>query len=153
MPSKLLRTMACDHVANTPSGWGTDTQSALHVRQIGLAAWLLWPRLRDDTRYRVARAVVAEADRQVALPPLYYGAPDGTILTPGNTRAEEDAWDATVLVLAAAMMPKHPHRAKLDARGRPPSDCELLHPGRHQQHDNNQRRTTARLDRRLECLW
>jgi hypothetical protein len=55
--------------------------------------------------------LVSEADRQAALAVPYWGLSDGTIVTPGNTRAEEDAWNAALLSLTAAMMPRAPHAA------------------------------------------
>ena len=41
----------------------------------------------------------------------YWALPDGTVVTPGDTKAEECAWNAGLLSLAAAMMPSAPHAA------------------------------------------
>jgi hypothetical protein len=39
----------------------------------------------------------------------YWGLPDGTIVSPGDTKAEECAWNAALLSLASTMMPAAPH--------------------------------------------
>jgi hypothetical protein len=55
--------------------------------------------------------VVEEANRFI-LPDYrvpYWTAPDGHVNTPGDTKAEENAWNSEILQLAIAMMPEHPH--------------------------------------------
>ena len=55
--------------------------------------------------------LVAEADHQTQVAVPYWGRPDGSIATPGDTRAEECAWNAGLLSLASSMMPSAPHAA------------------------------------------
>ena len=45
-----------------------------------------------------------------------WSAPDDTRVTPGDTKAEEDAWNAGLLALAGAMMPSAPHAAAWRAK-------------------------------------
>jgi hypothetical protein len=55
--------------------------------------------------------VISEADRFIAddykVP--YWMSPDGKENTPGDTKAEENAWNSGILSLAVAMMPLHSH--------------------------------------------
>lgn len=117
----LIRSSVCRHAAVSEAGWGAgnrpvtpdlhEWQSPLHAMQIAAAAWLLWPMLDEVDRYRVAAMVVNEADRLVPITPQVQGLPSGAVRRPGDTKAEEDAVIATLPGLAAAMMPRHPHRA------------------------------------------
>ena len=72
---------------------------------------MLWDKLDAETHKMVQTLVIDEADRFIApgykVP--YWTAPDGHVNTPGDTKAEENAWNATILQLAVAMMPHHPH--------------------------------------------
>jgi hypothetical protein len=77
----------------------------------------MWDRLTHETRADVTTMLVSEADRQASLAVPYWGRPDGTIATPGDTRAEDDSWNAGLLSLAAAMMPRAPHAALWRAQG------------------------------------
>jgi hypothetical protein len=117
----LVGAQACGHAAVTPGGWGaagggapvpTDLHawmSPLAAAQVGQAGWLLWPVLPDTDRRNVTAMVAAEADLLLRVSPGYLGRPDGHVLSPGDTKAEEDAWMTNVLGLASAMMPGHPH--------------------------------------------
>ena len=81
--------------------WGFSWQSSLWVGGFGPAALLVWddlpPALRDDLK----RVVFAEADRIAAKPPKDY--------QPGDTGAEENAWDTHAPAVALAMDPYHAH--------------------------------------------
>jgi hypothetical protein len=72
---------------------------------MGHAGWLMWGDLDAETRHVVRGVVAFEADRFIR--PGYnvpYWNGKG-----GDTKAEENAWNASVLQLAVAMMPGHPH--------------------------------------------
>jgi hypothetical protein len=107
--------VAVHYRANDPAGWSAGWQSSHWADYAGTAAWMLWPRLSEDARQRVARMVAAEADMQAGKPAVarvpYYADRSGHVNTPGDTKAEENAWNAGVLSLAAVMMPTDP-RAK-----------------------------------------
>jgi hypothetical protein len=102
----LLRYIAITHKANLlPTGdgrpWGDQWQSALWAHWAGRAAWLAWDRLDDETRLMFARLIEHEADR------FNTRAPDSGEWR--DTKAEENAWNAMLIALAACMFPDHPH--------------------------------------------
>jgi hypothetical protein len=108
---QLVRSIACTHVSLTPGGWGRGWQTAHWAMLAGSAAWLVWDDLSPQTQADVTSMVVDEADRLTRLQVPYWGLPDGTIVTPGDTKAEEDAWNSSLLAFAAAMMPDSPRAA------------------------------------------
>ena len=61
----LVRSIACEHVAVTPGGWGAGWQTAHWAFLAGEAAWLVWDELTPQTREYVAQMVVYEADRRL----------------------------------------------------------------------------------------
>ena len=81
--------------------WGDQWQSALWAAEAALGAWTLWDRIDPDLQEAVGRMVEHEADRFVGVvPPARVYA---------DTKAEENAWNAQVISLAACMFPNHPH--------------------------------------------
>jgi hypothetical protein len=108
---RLLTSLAYRHRANQfGDGWGDQWQSALWAADTAVASWLLWDELTPDDRLFVERMVTHEADRFLDYTVPYYQLPDGTVLTPGDTKAEENAWIATLLNLACSMLPRHPNQ-------------------------------------------
>lgn len=100
-----IRSIACQHAANTPGGWGTTWQSALWASTAGQAGWLLWPYLNTQERGYVTSMVAAEANAVTARGPHYYRDRDGRELSPGDSKSDEVSWDLTAPALALAMMP------------------------------------------------
>lgn len=84
--------------------WKGQWQSALWANSAGMAAWLLWNDLDENTRWLAARMICDEADRFVGQKPPAQEWDD--------TKAEENAWNATVITLAASMFPQHPRHAE-----------------------------------------
>jgi hypothetical protein len=113
---RLIRSIACQHVSITPGGWGDDWQTAHWAMLTGLAAWLVWDDLAPEDRADVALMLVAEADRRAETAAEYWQRADGEVLTPGDSKAEEDSWNSALLELAIAMMPEHPHVAAWRSR-------------------------------------
>ncbi|MGH8893347.1 MAG: hypothetical protein ACRDWY_08600 [Actinomycetes bacterium] len=103
----LVRSIACEHVAVTPGGWGAGWQTAHWALLTGQAAWLAWDHLSPQTREYVAQMVVYEADRQLMRGVEYWANASGSVVDPGNTKAEENSWNAGILELAVVMMPRH----------------------------------------------
>jgi hypothetical protein len=120
----LIRTLAARHRANntdTTTRWGQGWQTPLWAYYDGLAAWLLWDQLSTDDRTKVAKMLESEADRLITGNDTYLVGTSGNLLyqywrngsdaTPGDSKAEENSWDAGLLSLAAAMMPGHANAA------------------------------------------
>jgi hypothetical protein len=91
--------------ANNPRWHSSQTYGP----QTAEAAWLLWDYLSNDTKLAVAKMMQHEANYVASQIPLYWANKYGTILTPGDTQAEENAWCGHELVVAQAMMPNHPN--------------------------------------------
>ncbi|WP_405793785.1 twin-arginine translocation signal domain-containing protein [Streptomyces sp. NBC_01506] len=121
----LIRTLAARHRANntdTATRWGGGWQSALWAYYTALAGWLFWDQLDATERGQLVAMLVWEADRLTTGDgvhligtggdQLYMTRRDGTVVTPGDSKAEEDNWSAAALSLAAAMMPGHPNGAR-----------------------------------------
>ena len=107
---RLIRSVAYRHKANSgEDGWGDQWQSALWASQVAQAAWLIWDRLPAPDQELVCRMMVHEADRFMDYQVPYYRDADGNIISKGNTRAEENAWNSNILTIATAMMPGHEH--------------------------------------------
>ncbi len=101
-----IRSIACQHGANTPGGWGNSFQSALWASVTGQAAWMLWSDLTAGERALVASMVAAEADAVVKRGPLYFRDRSGRESTAGDSRADENSWNLLAPALALAMLPE-----------------------------------------------
>jgi hypothetical protein len=114
----LVRSIACEHASVTFGGWGSGWQTAHWAQLTGEAAWLIWDRLTPQTRDYVADMIISEADFRLGQPTTYWTNKQGSVLPgfAGNTRAEEDAWNATLLELAVNMMPRAPRAAQYRAK-------------------------------------
>jgi hypothetical protein len=109
MAIKLAVSLAYQHKVNIAQGWGDEWQSAFWAFLAGTAGYLLWDDLSLADQEYVRRMVEYEANRfnDYAVP--YYRDKEGTIIFVGDTKAEENAWNSSLLQLATAMMPKHPN--------------------------------------------
>ena len=110
---RLLSELARTHVTGggvTGSGrpWGHHWQSAYWTWQATFAAWLLWTDLPPELRGAIVAMAIDEADRFLELPPPYAEFLD--------TKAEENAWNATLLVLVAEILEIHSHSARWHER-------------------------------------
>ena len=109
---QLIRSLAYRHDINAPGSqsngrWGYEWQTDLFAAHTAFAAWLLWDHLPAADQLLVKRIVVAEADTYRS--PLYFKDRDGNVLWPGNSKGEDQGWNAQMRSLAAVMMPDHPH--------------------------------------------
>ena len=100
---RLLKAAAARH---KKQWWGYPWQSALWASQLGHAGWLLWDELDGETRGTLAELVEAEANRFIEYRVPYWNGKGG------DTKAEENAWNSTVLSIAVAMMPGHANARK-----------------------------------------
>ena len=67
----------------------------------------MWDQLPAATRTLVTNMTVYEANRFVNYNVPYWANPNGSLNTPGDTKAEENAWNSRMLSVAVAMMPSH----------------------------------------------
>jgi hypothetical protein len=102
-----IRSLACQHGALSPGGWGNTWQSALWAVTTGQAAWLLWDELSQQEKAYVGAMVISEADYASARGPRYYRNRLGQELSPGDSQSDEVSWDLMAPALALSMMPKH----------------------------------------------
>ncbi|UFU06466.1 LamG-like jellyroll fold domain-containing protein [Ruania halotolerans] len=103
---RLVSSAAAEHRANEPRGWGPEEsrwQSSLWAYYNGFAAWLLWDDFSAAQQACVTNMVTMEANEMVD--PEYYRDASGTIVIPGDTKAEENTWRSSLSGLAATMMP------------------------------------------------
>lgn len=100
-----IRSIACEHIALTPGGWGHSFQSALWAVVAGQAGWMLWDELQPPERAYVAAMVASEADYIAARGPFYFRNRAGVEITPGDSRSDEVSWSLMAPALALAMMP------------------------------------------------
>ncbi|GAA3850554.1 twin-arginine translocation signal domain-containing protein [Streptomyces sedi] len=125
----LIRTLAARHLANNEdqsTRWGDGWQTALWAYYTALAGWLFWDELDTTERAHVVAMTVWEADRLTTGNDLYLVGTsghqlyerrrDGTVVTPGDSKAEENSWSAAVLSLAEVMLPNHPNAAAWQRR-------------------------------------
>ncbi|HHT92790.1 MAG TPA: hypothetical protein GXZ66_04715 [Clostridiaceae bacterium] len=91
----------------TDSGkwWGPNHwQSSLYANGVLFAASLMWDHLDEPLKADVETVAAAEGDRAIRTNPRSYA--------PGNTGAEENAWDTNGPSLAYCMFPKHKNAEK-----------------------------------------
>lgn len=84
-------------------------QCAMWAGSIALAGWLIQDDLTDTDRDNLAAMTAWEADRMLGWTLPYWRDETGTEIYPGDGKAEELCWDASVVSLARLLMPNHPH--------------------------------------------
>ncbi|MEV6013649.1 hypothetical protein AB0M29_43775 [Streptomyces sp. NPDC051976] len=115
---KLIASLAHAHYSNTATGgWGTPAaapasggpgwQTAEWAAQTALAGWIFWDYLTPTEQTQVRNLVEAEANRFIGWTVPYYRDLTGRVRYPGDSKAEEVAWDGNILQVATAMLPNH----------------------------------------------
>jgi hypothetical protein len=103
---RIVTRIACQHEAVAlDTGWGRGWQTAHWAFLTGMAAWLTWGDYTDNQRQNIVAMVKIEADRLVGIPAPFWSTPSGSETYPGDSKAEEDAWNAELLMFADEMMP------------------------------------------------
>lgn len=80
------------------------SQTGRSVAYVGLAAWLLWDSLDDETKILAQNVVACYADQWSGVTPR-----DGSYY---DTQCEENAWVSEGISAAISIFPEHPHREK-----------------------------------------
>lgn len=104
---KLAKSLAYRHKSNTSSGWGDAWQSALWAATAGFAGWFMWESFSSTEQAYIRKMVEYEANRFIGYSVPYYRDDSGTVLYPGDSKAEENSWNSMILQVATAMMPNH----------------------------------------------
>jgi hypothetical protein len=118
-------------IAQNYSSWDKTWGSPLPATDFGIASWLMWNKLDGVTRALVKKAITEEANFWAdriekikntpdAPDPLHIGGTGWTYYESFsgyevNSRAEENAWTASFLALAANMFPGETNSHKWDA--------------------------------------
>ena len=105
--TKITRSLAYRHKVNFNGGWGGGWQDDWWAAIAGHTGWLTWEHYNAKDQELIRKMVEWEANRRMTYTVPYFRKKDGTIVTPGDTKAEENAWNTVVLFLACAMMPNH----------------------------------------------
>jgi hypothetical protein len=103
----MIRYLTTTHVTGTrPTGdgkpWGRAWQSAHWTTTLARGAWWIWNDLPEDVQRDLRRVVRDEAERIANASPVYG--------IENDTKAEENAWNSTVLSAAILLMPNDPQR-------------------------------------------
>lgn len=120
---ELTAQLADSHHANGGT-WGNSWVSAYTAWLVGTAGTLLHADLPA-----IGRMLTSEADYQLGRKHLrYYADRSGRILSPGNSGAEENAWDHLVVDLAARTLPNAAHAAGWRTRATLLQGAALIRP-------------------------
>lgn len=97
---KNLAYLVAHHKSSGHEGsptWGSHWQSSLWMQSMGMGALLCWKELGEDLKQGIARCAAAEADWVVSKPPKDA--------LPGDTGAEENAWNTGALAVSLSLNP------------------------------------------------
>ena len=117
----LRRTVAWTNglaIGHARHEWGLGWQSALWTYYMGAGAKQVWSSVPTCTQELVTQAVTQEADRLLQIPPPFYKDQRGRVVYRGDTKGEENAWNAALLMLAARQFSSNPHAAAWEAQYR-----------------------------------
>lgn len=106
---KLVTSVAYAHKANGGNfrSWGDDWQAAHWAFYAGYTAWLYWDELSAEDQALIKNMIIHEANRFCNTNAVYWKTANGNELYEGDSKIEEDGWNAELLNLAAEMFPKH----------------------------------------------
>ena len=105
--TRLIASLAYRHKSNSNGGWGDAWQSAFWAGQVAQAGWMMWDELSEQEQEYVKNMTVYEANRFINYDVPYYKDKDGNVQYAGDSKAEENSWNANILQFATAMMPEH----------------------------------------------
>jgi hypothetical protein len=110
--AKIVDFVTSTHRVNLAGkvGWGGSVQAGMWASEVAVAGWLIGPALSPTTQLFVGRMLAYEADVIAARQVHYLRDRSGRIRTPGNSGAEELAWDGVALWAAVELLPHHYRR-------------------------------------------
>jgi hypothetical protein len=109
---EIVNYVISTHAANAAGsiGWGGSVQASLWAAQAATAGWMMGAALPLPSQVMVGRMLAFEADTVLARRVHYLRERNGALRTPGNSGAEELAWDAVALYTAVELLPHHVRR-------------------------------------------
>jgi len=105
-------------VSYDEQAWGRSWQSALWTYYWAYGSRQVWRSLPKTTQIEISAAVATEADRLLGIPPPFYADAAGVIRYPGDSKSEENAWNASLLYFAAKSYPSSANAAAWMAQAR-----------------------------------
>ncbi|PCN48034.1 hypothetical protein Csp2054_09170 [Curtobacterium sp. 'Ferrero'] len=110
---RVIKGIAKAHQATTAGGWGRYWQSSAWAQMLDAAAWMMGADVDSEAQGYLNALVPVEADFVLSgyngglgtgvIP--YWTRYDGTVITPGDSKAEENAWMGGFLAWAATHYP------------------------------------------------
>jgi hypothetical protein len=111
----LRRTVAWTNgmaISHARKDWGCRWQTALWTYYLGAGSRQIWSSLPTATQELVTLAVSTEATRLAQTPPPFYRSTSGKVISRGDSKSEENAWNAALLFLAAREYASDPIQAE-----------------------------------------
>ena len=105
-------------ISHARDGWAGSWQSGLWVYYLGASSKRVWNSMPTSTQELVTQAVTGEANRLLLTWPPYYRNAAGRIVSPGDSKSEENGWNAALLFLAAREWPDDPNAARWETWAR-----------------------------------
>lgn len=104
---KMIKSLGYRHKSNISGGWGDAWQSAHWAFMAAYAGWMMWSDLSATDQEYLRKMIEYESNRfnNYAVP--YYRDRAGNIIYSGDSKIEENVWNADAIALAACMMPNH----------------------------------------------
>lgn len=109
MNVKLISSLAKYHCSNSVDGWGNCWQGALWAEMLGMSAYMMKDYLAADDWDNVCSMIRSEADFVADEYGIkVYKDRLGTVVEghEGDSKSEENAWNASVLALAECFFPE-----------------------------------------------
>ncbi|WP_065962811.1 hypothetical protein [Curtobacterium sp. UCD-KPL2560] len=110
---RVIKGIAKAHQATTTGGWGRYWQSSAWAQMLDAAAWMMGADIDPETQGYLNALVPVEATFVIngyngglgtgVIP--YWTRYDGTVITPGDSKSEENAWMGGFLAWASAHYP------------------------------------------------
>lgn len=109
MNVKLISSLAKYHCSNSADGWGNCWQGALWAEMLGMSAYMMKDYIASDDWDNVCSMVMSEADFVANEYSInVYKDRLGIVVEghEGDSKSEENAWNASVLALAQCFFPE-----------------------------------------------
>lgn len=119
--ARLILSLTTLHISQHKDGWGgapapwtydashNDWQGALWCHFVSHGAWFIWDRFSAGEQNLILEMVAYEANRFINFVVPYWYSRNSNENYAGDTKAEESAWNASMLATAIIMRPGDPN--------------------------------------------